>query len=351
MAVLNLTKTYSEYIHTPTIRNSANRSPLYAISPGEDDKIQELKELNRDPDWLKYCEFTYNSPTNTRRIIITDSYVVTQFYKPFIVSGKPYSEGCWKVRAVPDKDIKDFRSEMFENPTNHMTGNPLICIKRPWVLSNIEELILDETSLLSESIVNAGIPVDTIKKIYTSNNYGSLIKHTQNIITSLISMTIEQIKAQFPRLKGITIIPGLSKLMKSTDFRPLISSNIDDIYHNLLKLNKINPNNCLRLELIPKNSIDRGNIAVRTYYKFDKEVLSKFARTFEDELANDRKQSRENISKSEFETLLDSISAKSGDNVANMIYKLCNIGLSSEDKNDLYNMMTPQGVEKYIGGR
>ena len=142
---LNLNTLYSEKIHVPTIRGSANRSPLYA---NDSSNADELRNINRDTEWLAHAAKTYNSPTNVRRIILTKKCVVIQFYKPFIVNNEPDSE-YWRYR-VADSDIADAvdylvysalnannaNGDMAYDKSNHysITGNILQPIRAwmPW---------------------------------------------------------------------------------------------------------------------------------------------------------------------------------------------------------------------------
>lgn len=374
MAQLNLTNLYGSYIHVPTIKGSSNRSPLYALS-GSDTQADELKNLNRDPEWIKHSEVTYNSPTNVRRIIATDQSVTIQFYKPFIHNGKPSTEGNWRTRSLAhlnlDKAKENLANQYLSQQgadlaysknqsVDKFTGSPLLCIKTPWVLSNIEEIIIDETCLFSNKITETVLSPVNVAKLFIAKRVGGLYKNPNALISRLLNMDAGAIKNQFPRLKSITIVPDLANKTKGLEYNLLLKGNIGTLYDKLIEIGVIEKNNCVHAEYIPSNAIDKGNITTRTYYKFDKEVLSKFAREFEQTLSSEREAIREQARieleakveslKTPFEKELDRIASESGIEVAIMIYDICEKSLQKEDRSELRLSFTKSGVDKYAKG-
>lgn len=374
MAQLNLTHLYGAYIHVPTIKGSSNRSPLYALS-GSDTQADELKNLNRDQEWLKHSETTYNSPTNVRRIIATDQSVTLQFYKPFIHNGKPSTEGNWRTRSIANLNLNQAKLNLAKQYLNtqgadlayqgtksadKFIGSPLMCLRTPWVLSNIEEVIIDETCLFSNRVTETLVSPVNVAKLYIAKRVGGLYKNPHAIIAKLINLDRDAIKNQFPRLKSITIVPDLANKTTGIEYSKLLTKNIGTLYDKLVENGIIEENNCIHAEYISNNTIDSGNITTRNYYKFDKEVLSKFAREFEQILSNERIEIREQAKaaqaakeesmKTPFEKELDRIAAESGINTAIMIYEICEQSLQKDDRSELKASFSRAGIDKYIKG-
>lgn len=374
MAQLNLTNLYGAYVHVPTIKGSNNRSPLYAIS-GSDTQAEELKNLNRDPEWIKHSEVTYNSPTNVRRIIATDQNVTLQFYKPFIHNGKPSTEGNWRTRSLAHLNLDQAKVNLAKQyisqqgadlayaknkSADKFTGSPLMCIKTPWVLSNIEEIIVDETCLFSNRITETVVSPINIAKLFVAKRVGGLHKNPHALVAKLLNMDKDAIKSQFPRLKSITIVPDLANKAKGIEYSSILKGNVSTLYDKLLELGIIDEGNCIHAVYIPSYVIDKGDIAVRTYYKFDKEVLSKFAREFEQALSSEREEIRERARaeqeaiaeslKTPFEKELDRIESESGLEVAIMVYDICEKSLHKEERSELRASLTEPGINKYVKG-
>lgn len=368
---LNLTKIYGEYLNVPTIKNSSNKSPLYAISGTED--ADELKHITRDAEWLAKCEGTYNSPTNTRRVIITSNEVILQFYKPYKHNGKDSTEGLWRSRVVTNSDFdpaKEYKASILNqsgdmayqtrpDTTYEITGNPLICFRHPWMMSNVEEILLDETLLYSK-YMNDSFGDKTARALMLRAIKGDLSGLTSNhiaaIVTKALNVGLNDINVKFPRLKVVAIIPGLSRYIQAAEPKRLLTDDLDTLIDAYARMG-LNVDSCGVYKTPVYSAIDLGNIITRNYYKFDREVLSKFAKTFSDDLRVIRDQKKAakaadeaaklEASKNELEKVLDNILATDGEHTARIVCKIVLESNSPQDREQIIKDFTPNGRKAY----
>ena len=359
---LNLKSVYSEKIHVPTMANKENKSPLYALKENVNDP--EIGNLNRDDSWMEASATTYNSPTNVRRLVLTDSWVVTEFYTPFIIKGSPSKDGKWRVRKVPGDVVKAKKFILTggsggdlaygaSSESYNITGNMLSPI-RQWVLSNIEEIILDETCFFSSNVNDnkIGIP----KLICRDRSFKAFNQQQKNWLFSQLLKTndLSSLTKQFPRLKVIAIIPDLSKLVTTDELTTLKSKMSGTLYDVLVDNGKVTESDCIVKRLLPKDIVDLGELRVRTYYKFDAEVLHGYAKKFAASLSSEREEDRKRkaaeekarveASKSDLEKTLEAIEASSNLNQAKAVLLLTVSGLNGEDRKKLKDSFTKDGL-------
>ena len=359
---VNLNTLYSEKIHVPTIKGSPNRSPLYAVNT--DAGGEEIKFINRDAAWKEAVKSTYNSPTNVRRIILTADWVVLQFYKPFISNDKSSGE-IWRykdadpivVKAVDSivRRAKNGNVDLAYDKEDYytITGNILQPI-RSWILTNLEEIIIDETILFSESILNAKAR-SLVIKAYNEQSCSCFYNQQKLAIIGKImpSTQPDDVRKQFPRLNCVSIIPNLSNLVAgNTIYTYLKDSSDNTLVGGLLEAGVTNETDSIVYRYRPGWK-DDGIIRTRTYYKFDSLVLSEYARKHMRDVERARESDRaaraeaEAIaleeSKCELEKTLDQIEAGCGINNAKVILAMTISNMSDTERNEIRKQFTPNG--------
>ena len=300
-------------------------------------------------------------------IIITHSKVWVETYKPFIMNGKEYSKGNWKSIAVNEVDIiaeieniiSNFGGDIaYGGGYSLFTGNPIDNIRAPWVLSNLEEIIIDETFLFSKDFSDA-ISVPQAIQVYQSKNIRILGKDSlSSILKRLAYGKKVNSKDQFKRFHTISIVPGLYDIIKDANVSTFYNRKLGSVYKSMVDSQLINPSNCITSSL-NKSFIDTGEIVTRSYYKFDSEVLIPFSRRFGNELKAQRQQDANEAaaaaaekmerSKNPFEKELDRISETYGEHVAQMAYRVC-AALNARTRDEIDKGFTPNGLSKYTGG-
>ena len=102
------------------------------------------------------------------------------------------------------------------------TGCMVDGIRMPWVLSNIEEVIVDDTFLFSERFLelsqSCGVRVSHVYKWYAHKSVSDLDRITDLVFKALFGMTDEDLKAKFNRLRTVSVIPGLGKILDSDEY-------------------------------------------------------------------------------------------------------------------------------------
>ncbi len=294
---VNLYSIYRNCCHVPYMKEDPNMIPLYAFVPGTNN--DEVSKLSKDAAWVEACKTTYNSPTNVRRVIITASRFYVQTYVPFMRNGKTSTEGNWFIRKNPgEEQLESCKRSMFNciltgvtppkgEKISRLIGKPFSCIKMPWVLSNITELVLDESILYHQSVLaelSKQFSTDEIAKIYKMNN----IKPLSKIFLSAMfpALTGDTQPADYfsnlQKLKAIYVVSGLEEVLNGDKqlLGKLGKLTGKTVVYELLDQNIIEPKQVISIQNQECPRVDNGEISVRTYYKFDKEVLYKYAASF-----------------------------------------------------------------------
>lgn len=365
---VNLNSVYKRYIHVPTLKSDP-LSPLYALSDMND--TEALKLLNASDEWKMACRNNYNSPTNVRRIFISKNNVLIEFHKPMIVKGKPDEQGKFRKFTVKENlddayrgVIKQAQSGITYNDKDStiykIEGTPLRGLTTPWVLSNIEEIYVDPFVLLSQSVyseLNLSIlnVISLIKdgKLSQLNNNPNI---GANIVKALTGLNLESVKKQLPRLRFIGIIPELGGLIQSEVIKKFVV-NLNKTYRYLgasMLNNEDSPlshNKCFVFRI---ESPEVG-IETRNRYKFDKEILTAYANSYQNEksnalaeLINAKKaitEAEAEANPSEFDAMLRGVSNQNG--LAVIALKLAVQKLSADKKNELKQALTKSSLETF----
>lgn len=390
MKKISLDKTLQDRIHGPRVDGLI----LYG-------KVPEYKAANKSEElelssakYIKASETTYNSPRNIRRVFITHSQVVVQYYMPYIVKGKPKND-TWITKSIRDLGLKNIVETIIQNRAYavngigqtlqvELTGTGLSALFNPYVCSNIEEIYFDYTLLVTD--INSVI----IQSDY-SNIYGRLVNNQVSMEQSMLPYELfinavnrhgnkvdeENIKTRFPRLRTIAFISNLDRILESGKFEKIGRvTSIEECKKTWLIANGnlINASGSLvyyfNLNIYLKNYFDKQgktfksdafNSSLHTdenIYKFDREYLSKL----KTKLAQEKEKTRINVNdnassgtiiksekseKSEEEILLDSITAKDGIEVTTRVLKIAVIGMPRQEVEKLFNSMSTDGQKLY----
>lgn len=352
---INLGTLYGTYANVPKMNNSENKSPLYAIS--DNSEASEIKELNRDTDWVNACVNSYNSPTNVKKLFITSDQIVDIFYTPFITKGQKTTEGCYRLRKV--SDINDAINDIIKYEQSRcgdlaysqkveqnykLTGKALSFLTTPWVLSNIEEVYIDLSCMFTENMINT-VGANNVIRVYQSKNAQVLSKNISNIIEFISGTNIDMLTKQLQRLKVIGIIPNLNELITSGAVQKFYNNGVFALEATKNGIN-IKENSAFyfteRLKIM-----DDGRLSIRPYYKFDKEVLSSFADKFYADTQEERNKQREKIesekkkqeyeSKTPLEHKLADITDACDYQVARNVLRLVVARFDATTKNKIYS--------------
>lgn len=294
---VNLYNIYRNCCHVPYMKDDPNMIPLYAFVPGTNN--DEVSKLSKDAAWVEACKTTYNSPTNIRRVIITASRFYVQTYVPFTRNGKPSTEGNWFIRKNPgEEQLNTCKMSMFNyilpevNPpkgekVSRLIGKPFSCIKMPWVLSNITELVLDESILYHQSVLaelSKQFSNQDIAKIYRMNNIKPLSKIFASAMFPALTGDTQPSDyfSNLQKLKAVYVVYGLEEVLNGDKqlLGKLGKFTGKTVVNELLDQGIIEQKQVISIQNQECPRVDSGELSVRTYYKFDKEILYKYAASF-----------------------------------------------------------------------
>ena len=287
---VNLKTEYSRLIHVPVSSDTGN--PLYVPSglTGERAGEDSVASINRTPEWSCLSRHTYNSPTNVRRLVLTSRWVYVGLYTPYISSNAPSGYGTNVIHKTSNRLHEAVNQILYPNHQNHqdhqdhqnytLTGDMTAPLST-WVLSNLEELVVDETVLLSSNISNNIIPYETrikfarmLREANSFKTFGSSISKCKSAILSYAvpCKSREEVLSKFPRLQIITVIPGLGK--KNPSELGLKSEKA--IVYQLIFERKLYSKEDIAIRRGRETPLD-GSLTIRRYYKFDIDVLYPFS--------------------------------------------------------------------------
>ena len=376
---INLTTLFESVIHyEPVIQDHDlaksydENHALYALSEDNEEyalKGVEVRALgNRSQAWSEAVQKTYSSPTNLRRAVLTTSTCVLQYYVAPFKNG--YQEKTTMQRfsvetafkhkisagVSLDDAIKDhmrtWNKDAAYNKSNfRVTGSILKAFLTPWVASNIEEIIFDARLLYTDEFMadkgKVSITEDLVKGIiFKDMLYGNSV-----------ASSLSEINKQFPRLKRIAYTVDLSEKIKGL-------SDGDTAFDKLSEKVPL-----VTIEFPAASVTDTGAITVRSYYKFDKEVLSEYNRRAQREIEMNKERAKEEerkqqelarkeaeaeqqrleASKSAFEKRLDEIESKIGLDATRSIAEILKYAHQITDPSDnIQSIMTDNGWAKYF---
>ena len=369
LATINYNTLYEPIIHfepvcyNKTLAATGERYPLYALSGDNSDSSGlsklELKDLaNRGEEWRNAVKLTYTSPTNLRLLALSTKGCLLGFHKNPIINGKPSTTGRFKkvstqsalqYRLNIDKfdlnaAINSFKSGFGSNVRVQytITGNPLRNLASPWITSNIEEVYVDVKLLITDKLLSQSKPV-------VNDDY---IK--QWAFDALNVSSINDLQKKFPRLRCIAVIPDLETMIAK--WKPT------DITISKLEAAKIMEKAPKLVTNIYSLSEDDVNISkpliIRSYYKFDKEILSQYNRELQKKAAlsnksNDIPQSSisDNI-KLNTELLFEQLEKTRGLEVARLVAEqfssICKFGSAESRELNIQDLFSSDGYSRYF---
>lgn len=354
---INLSSMLIKHVNKPCIKDS--NIVLYTHIAGyEGELLGSDVEISKNAKLMEIGQRNYSSPTNIRRVFITSNKVLVQTYKPIIKSGKPDVNGCWNVSSLEKENIKDI---FINNEKERFTGNILKVFSKPWVISNIEEIYIDWTLLISDDIQNRFPEAAQLLQSIINNSGGRLIKSDlpQRIFEDANGGNIKSIRERYPRLKCISMISNLEQVINSQFDKSKSNGSTED-FSMLWIESETNK------ELVKKsNSVviintlfdDIGrvnrNFAIRDgVYKFDAEVLKPYFVNIQEVMLEEARKKRDSQIENKgtgkvfntnvtgrVEQEIKNIISESGVNKAQMIF---HIALST---------LTKSQAEGIIGGK
>lgn len=366
----SLSTIYRDLINVPRLKSPTNTSPLYAITDSRE-AAEAARGLNRDPLWIETSSHSYNSPTNVRRVYLSHSHVCLEFYTPFILKGQPSSEGKFRIRAVREnllQAIKDKCVTAYSGVTDlayagksakeRITGAMLAGTRSPWVLSNLEEVCIDFTALISEDVfpsIGYNFVIDMISK----QNFNPIRANVAPIVARIFGVsTPEELVKTFPRLRAVSLILNLDALIVAKSMEGQNLSQFGNLFllyakqANLIEVDKV------ASWLTPNlKFIENGELVTRSYYTFDSKVLTPYSANWKRRIEKDRldairtaeetRKAQVEASKTPFEKELDRIKEKDGLDEARIALRI-SIGLIPPAKrSEIYESLTPDGKSAY----
>ena len=212
------------------------------------------------------------------------------------------------------------------------------------MVSNIEEIYVDASYCVSDDYI----------KLTVSN------KMEAWIMNGLGTENITELLKKFPRLKHVTIINGLGDIIKSVnpgDFE----------IHKLINMGVFKPNKYFTVKTPNFDKNQFGKLVIRSYYKFDKEILSDYNRQMQrddfehmsnvqadpQEANKSSANSQTQAVKSKLESKFEKIEQTSGIAVAKTIAlelsQVCKFGSEESKSYDIKSLFTQEGYAKYFG--
>lgn len=176
------------------------------------------RKLNNEIKYRQYASKVYNSPDNIRRLIISDSNILVQYYRPIKGlenKGTIFSYATSLAKCAERKKIfaasgcNGYRS-MQKVAQKHginleeWKGFGLKSLVYPWVAQNIEEIYFDYTIL------------SCIDGERTLEDYSEIMMDDKNAVIKQLFKTAcnvddESITVKFPRLRVVGCILNLSE--------------------------------------------------------------------------------------------------------------------------------------------
>lgn len=342
--VINLSKMLIKHINKPCVKGTS--IVLYThIADYKGELTESDVEISKNDKLTEIGQRNYSSPTNIRRVFITSSKVLVQTYKPIIRGGKPDTNGCWNESSL---EVENNIKEIFlNNEKERFTGNIFKIFSKPWVISNIEEIYIDWSLLVSDDIQNRFPEAAQLLQSIINNAGGRKINSDlpQRIFEDANGGNIKSIRERYPRLKCISMISNLEQVINN-QFNKGNSGSTED-FSKLWIENEINKglveqsNSVIILNTLFDDigKVNR-NFAIRDgVYKFDAEILKDYFISIQNMIlkeARDKRDSKiENKSTrkvfntnvtDKVELEINKIISESGSNNAQIIF---NIALST----------------------
>ncbi|MBR1454180.1 MAG: hypothetical protein IJ593_06005 [Lachnospiraceae bacterium] len=353
---------YEPMVFDKELYKKGENFPLYALSGDSDidEYAYETKDLrNRSADWKEAVKTTYSSPTNVQGLMITAKQCKVKYYEK--AKGELWAEASLgtdkllkgylnngkvdKLDNIITEHAKNFKitgDPAYQNKLS-IVGSPLRNLYKPWTLSNIEYVFIDVRLLITDDLLKSGS-----KKVSD--------EMMEKYVTDSIGLTREEIEKKFPRLKFIAFLK-----FDNTDYEnPEGHRILDKLFKSVINGESKNA----VVFKTKKFNIDTDEFAIRTYYKFDKEILYKYAQDLKRNTLRKLEAEKQakileaealkreiEASKSNAEKLLDKYCAQTSigeaRGIALQIFNMSKSGASAGI--DIKGQFTEDGYSKYFG--
>lgn len=325
---INLSSMLITHINKPCIKNS--NIVLYThVADFKGELTGNDVETSKSDKLIKVGKNNYSSPTNIRKVFITADKVLVQTYKPIIKGGKADTNGCWNESSLEKENIKE---AFFNNEKERFTGNIFKIFYKPWVMSNIEEIYIDWTLLISDDIQNRFPEAAQLLQLITDNSGGRVIKSDlpQRIFEDANGGNFKSIRERYPRLKCIAMISNLGQIINNQHDKGKSTGSIEDFsmlwIRNETNKRLLEQSNSVIILNTLFDDIGRinRNFAVRDgVYKFDSEILKPYFKDIQSRMLEEARKRRD--SKIEYKNtgkvFNTNVSDKVGQEINNIINK------------------------------
>lgn len=381
----NLDNIISKAIHRPIISKNEDLPPLYARIGTDTETSYDLEGM-KNHLWQKATLVNYNSPTNVRRLFIGDKHATIQYYKPPIVKGKP-SGKYWSTYSlnVPEGlNILAFKSLNYnrfvmdaamrgaKTPDRIvLTQTGLGALSAHWKMSNIEEIFITPSILVSQDIMDRYPEAQELYSRFIDIQTGGYIPG--KIIESRLPLqifedsngaNIKNIRTRFPRLRTVSLVSNIDVLIErpnATNLREGLTSTVAELglkWFSHIKGLGASSISSFVLNDVPFDSSVQTEFSIRPgIYKFDKQILEPYAAEYKNKVLElGRKQrdaqsgtqkTEENTVKSEYEQYLDQLISDKGESITRAAIQLTFARSSKEEIDKAFSEMSTAGKTKY----
>ena len=324
---VNMNAAINKAMHRPITKNG--EYTLYTkFNDSSSAESAQMTEAEKDAEFMQKSKVNFNSPTNIRRVFVTNKKVYVHYYCPYIVNNTPTGKYTSEVELVPVPKNKgtsiyeiaesmtifneynaNFKSGMGRAASTifaeegrsiyKVSGTMVNILSSNYACNNIEELYFDWTLLLSNDL-EAYLPDShriTARRDILNNwvNSNGFRKNYDNFMIDLICQILnlrskEEVIKKFPRLKAVGIISNLEAVMSNpavinsqgllktkNDTKTWLESNAELIQRS---------NSIVQISIIDQSSKPNYNFKVKDQqYKFDhdylKDYVEKYKKAFE----------------------------------------------------------------------
>lgn len=352
----NLDSIIGKCVHRPISSKDVDKYPLYKRNDGTFDGGSGS---TRSDAWKSAVERTYSSPNNIRRVFITKKGVYLHYYRPVVGDSSKETAKFYSYSSVNDKFVPEELARRVLSGDNSLSISKFGfgAFKGMWSCSNIEEIYVDWTILLSDDIRAFGLTglLNTINSGKSGWDDKMGYSLWQLFERSCLSSG-EKCNKTFPRLKYIVYINRLDEVYNMIKRKPGEES-VEDMrnpwWKNPIVDRAVNSANVYTARYIVPNVTKEYNNAyiTRSFYSFDVEVLIPYFEDRKNKILKAQIEARKNAeaNKSDFEKLLDSVKVKKGVEAAK---KMCNILLMTDPAHREENIasLSDAGRALYLGG-
>ena len=353
---VNLNSAINKAMHRP-ITKTGEYTLYTKYNDSSSAENSQMTEAEKDAEFIEKSKSNFNSPTNIRRVFVTNRKVYVHYYCPYIINNSPTGKYVSEVDLVPvpgNKEVSLYEvaesmamfseynyafkngmgraaSTMFAEEGKKIyktTGTLINILSSYYACNNIEELYFDWTLLMSnelEAYLPATHKITSNRQIL--NNWVNSPEYRKNYDKFMISLmseildlrTEDDIKKKFPRLKAIGIISNLDAIMRNPSVinsQGLLKSRTDtkswlEVNDELIQRS----NSIVQISIINMSSAPNYTFKVKDQqYKFDhdylKDYVDKYKKAFENILRTGNAEGKVDIPEEttgEIDTTLDEL--------------------------------------------